>query len=124
MLAVVRDTFKRLSGPIVIALALAVGGVYWHQVEGESSRASCQAAYNAAFTGQLTARSAVSTASDEAKTALLSGVGALVANPPKTAAAAKNVQREYNRLFVEFNRAVAAVDRARAANPLPPIPEC
>lgn len=113
------------AGAILVCLALTMGGLYAVQVHQASERAACQAGYNRAFAVQLTARSALAAQSDQAQSDLLLGVSRLIAAKPSTdpKVVAKR-QAEFRALFVAFDRAAAAVESARAATPLPDIPNC
>lgn len=116
----------------LVSGALLVGGAYFYQVQGEKEQArsfaaqtQCQAKYNKAFAVQLTERSRLSAASDNAKNDLLLGISKMVFAPPTTNAKvqAKRAQ-SFRDLFTKFDKAVAKVEKDRAATPLPIIPDC
>jgi hypothetical protein len=126
-------------GVLLVAMALLSGGLYYANVREETERSECQAQYNRAFAGQLIARAKITEAADMArheadrsKTTLLKGVGSLFLLPPTEdpKVLAKRNQ-DFLQLFRDFDKASAkaeaaeiAVEKARAENPLPPIPQC
>ncbi len=117
--------FDRHAGAVLVCLALTMGGLYATQVHQASERAACQAGYNQAFAVQLSERSRLSAASDGAQSDLLLGVSkALTLKPTTDPAVTAKRQAEFLDLFRDFDRAAAAVAIARAATPLPPIPNC
>lgn len=109
----------------VFVLALALGGLYTIQVHQASERAACQSGYNQAFATQLTERSRLSSRSDQAQSDLLSGVSrAIVAKPTADPKVQAKRREDFLKLFLAFDAAAADVERARAATPLPEIPNC
>lgn len=126
----------------VLGLAISAHYVYFvvtaeQQKQREAAFTTCQAGYNQAFAGQLLARAAAAdaaTAADQAEAAatrsLLSGFAQLAAAPPDSRAQKISANRsrelftEYALASVKVAQARAAVAAARAAHPLPQIPDC
>jgi hypothetical protein len=99
--------------------------LYAVQIHRESSRAACQASYNAAFATQLTERAKLSSASDKAQSDLLFGVSRLIAAPPtQDPKAQAKRSADFRQLFVKFEKAAEQVEQARKSTPLPAFPNC
>lgn len=95
------------------------------QVYRESSRAACQASYNAAFATQLTERSKLASASDKAQSDLLLGVSRLIAAPPtEDPKVQAKRSADFRQLFVKFEKAAEQAEQARKSTPLPALPNC
>lgn len=112
------------AGALFVCLALASGGLYYLNVQNAQDKNDCQARYNKAFSESLSIRSKSSTARQDAADAVIAGVGFLILHPPKTEADQKKAAAEYVRLFTDFDKASKANEEARAANPLPELPDC
>lgn len=116
----------------MISGAIVLGGTYFYQVyqqredaKRDSVRATCQSQYNVAFATQLTERSRLAAASDDAKNELLGGISKLILAPQTTdpKVQAKRAA-DFQKLFRTFDKAVEQVEKDRAATPLPTIPNC
>lgn len=120
-----RDKATRCLSILFLVFALVIGVTYALQVHSQEVRAHCQASYDKAFSQQLTDRSHFVDEDTNSVTALLSGVGKLIALPPtkdpKVMAARDKTFRD---LFVAFDRDRAALAADKAAHPLPPTPDC
>jgi hypothetical protein len=112
-------------GGLLVVLAVILGSTYAVQVHNEREQAECQSEYNQAFSQQSAIRSQISTDSDNAKTALLQGVGTALALPPTTDPATQSQRaKDFLQLFTTYNQEVQRVADERQANPLPPLPNC
>lgn len=115
---------NRYGGPILIAIAVLLGGLYFWQVRTESNQTACQASYNTAFAQNLTVRSQLSNARQDAEDALLSSVTLLVLHPATTPAEKAAANTAFVTAFQNYQAADAAYTAQKDANPLPPIPSC
>lgn len=123
-MSVVREYVTKVNVFWAAAVLLLAGGSYYvlHQ---EEARSTCQAQYNEAFTQQAEIRSRLSAASDKAQSDFISGVGKLILAPPSTDKKVLDKRaKAFAKLFVDFDRVVAQVEKDRAANPLPVTPDC
>ena len=121
----IRNRAREHAGVLVMIVAVIFGTTYFIQVHHESERATCQAEYNKAFAQQSLIRSQISTDSDNAKTTLLEGVGTALSLPPTTDPTVESQRaKDFLQLFTTYNQEVQKVDAERAANPLPPLPNC
>lgn len=115
---------NRFGGPVLIALAVILGGLYFLQVHEESERSTCQASYNTAFAQNLTVRSQLSNARQDAEDALLSSITVLVLHPAVTTTEKAAATTAFVTAFQNYQAADAAYTAQKDANPLPPIPSC
>lgn len=128
MRASVKPAVERLNkwaGPFMIVLALALGASYAVNLNQNQKQIECQSRYNVAFAQQLIIRARLTQQADEAQTLLISEVGKLTLSPPTKEI--KELERRalrYQQLFRDFDVSLAKVEAERAANPLPPIPDC
>lgn len=115
---------NRFGGPVLIAIAIILGGLYFLQVHEESERSTCQASYNTAFATNLQIRSTLSAQRQDAEDALLSSITTLVLHPAVTAAEKTAANQAFLTAFQNYQAADAAYTAQKDANPLPPIPSC
>lgn len=118
------DTLRKYAGVIVMIVALVLGGLYYYQVRHEEDRASCQSRFNTAFAANLTIRSTLSGQRQDAEDNLLTTVSSLVLHPAKTAAEKTKASQDYVAAFETYQSATDAYNAAKAANPLPSLPNC
>lgn len=98
---------------------------YMITVHREQSRSACQATYNAAFSQQLLARSALSDRAGAAINTLVLRVGSFIASPPPRTSAGRVAQQQaYRQAFVDYAAESAAIKAERSAHPLPALPDC
>lgn len=115
---------NRFGGPILIAIAVLLGGLYLWQVKTESNQTACQASFNDAFARNLTVRSQLSNARQDAEDALLSSITVLVLHPAVTTTEKAAATTAFVTAFQNYQAADAAYTAQKDANPLPPIPSC
>lgn len=115
---------KKLVGAAIVAVALLAGGSYYHQVRDEQSRAACQSQYNVAFAKNITIRSELSGARQDAEDNLLTTVASLVLHPAVTAADKARESQDFVHAFQVYEDATAAYNAQKDHNPLPPLPSC
>lgn len=112
------------AATLIMVIAIVGSAAYLWQVHVERAASACQSAYNEAFAQNLTVRSQLSNARQDAEDALLSSVTLLVLHPATTPDEKAAANTAFVTAFQNYQAADAAYTAQKDANPLPPIPSC
>lgn len=122
------EWFEKHARALFFILGIAIALTNVVVIVQVQARAECQVQYNASVPKVLEIRARLSSASDANQNALILGVAKLTATPdPKrkpTATEQKKAAAQYRRLFTQFTAEATRIEAERAANPVPPIPDC
>lgn len=122
MFARILAKMNQHAGVTLILLAVLGTGGYAYQLNLMESRNACQVELNKAVTANIKIRTQIAQRSDDAKTALLSGVSTYLLLPPTEDEDEQTERHEdFLDLFRTFNKETLAVAAARADNPVPEI---
>lgn len=124
MVRFLQDTASKRAGAFFVFLAIVSGIFYYGNVKKQQDVTECQAQYNQVFAQVLTLRSQFSNDRQEAVDNVIAGVGQIILHPPTTAKERAAAGKKYTNLFRTFEMVSKANEEARAANPLPAIPDC
>lgn len=114
---------NRAAGPLVLALALAMGVQYVYFVDKQRDVVDCQTEVNAAFAEIIRIRSSLSSRSQENVDRIILSISKLVTGPaPKGTKEAKAAAEKYLKLFADYSAEADLIEKERGANPLPALP--
>lgn len=117
-----KGMWDRSWGWFLVSVAVLAGAIYYDTVQKQQDYVTCQTALNRAFIESLSARSAVSTASDSAQSSILLGVSNLFLLPPtEDKSELMKRDREFRKLFSDYRKATEDVAIVRSANPYPDL---
>jgi hypothetical protein len=112
-------------GPVVLLLAVLMGVQYMYQINQDRRTSACQTQFNQAFAKQLTIRSELASQAQANVDKIILSVGKMIAPSSAKNPTGKERERlaaEYRKLFTDFARESAEIQRKRNNTPLPKLP--